>query len=113
MTPGGSAPGGSRGSAPAIACSSAAASATVRVIGPAVSCEAAIGTIPKRLTRPTVGRRPTIPCAADGLTIEPEVSVPIVAAASAAAAAVAEPEDEPLGFWSASSAFSTCPPRPE
>jgi len=36
-----------------------------------------------------------------------------VAAASAAAAAVAEPEDEPLGFWSGSSTCSTWPPRPE
>ena len=51
-----------------------------------------------------------MPWAADGLMIEPEVSVPIVTAASAAAAAVAEPEEEPLGFWSASSAFRTCPP---
>ena len=54
-----------------------------------------------------------MPWAADGLMIEPDVSVPIVTAASAAAAAVAEPEDEPLGFWSASSACRTCPPSPE
>ena len=37
--------------------------------------------MPARLTSPTVGRRPTMPCWADGLTIEPEVSVPIVTAA--------------------------------
>ncbi len=52
--------------------------------------------MPARLTRPTVGRRPTMPCWADGLTIEPEVSVPIVTAARPAAAAEPEPELEPL-----------------
>jgi hypothetical protein len=65
-----------------MACGSAAASATVRAIGPAVSWVAEIGRMPVRLTRPTVGRRPTSPCAADGLTIEPD--------------------DEPLGDASAS-----------
>jgi hypothetical protein len=43
--------------------------------------------------------------------IEPEVSVPIVSIDIAAAAAVAVPDDEPLGFWSASIAFSTWPVR--
>ena len=93
-----------------MACSSAAASATVRVIGPAVSCVAEIGRMPARETRPIVGRRPTMPCAADGLTIEPLVSVPIVIAASPAAAAEPEPELEPLGFWSMSYGLSTWPP---
>ena len=92
---------GSSGSLPAIAPSSAAASATVRVIGPAVSCVALIGMMPVRDTRPIVGRSPTIPCAADGLTIEPEVSVPIVIAARPAAAAAPEPELEPDGVMSA------------
>ena len=82
----------------------------MRVIGPAVSCVAEIGTIPVRLTSPIVGRSPTIPCAADGLVIEPEVSVPIVIAARPAAAAAPEPDDEPLGVMSASYGFSTCPP---
>src|SRR3954467_15096073 len=69
-----------------MACSSAAASATVRVIGPAVSWVAEIGTMPARLTRPTVGRRPTSPWAADGLTMLPDVSVPMVTIARPAAA---------------------------
>ena len=43
--------------------------------------------------------------------IEPEVSVPMVSAESAAAPAAPEPEDEPLGFWSASTALSTWPVR--
>jgi hypothetical protein len=95
---------------PAIAPSSAAASATVRVIGPAVSCVAEIGTMPVRLTRPIVGRSPTIPCAAAGETIEPDVSVPIVIAARPAAAIAPLPEDEPLGVMSALYGFRTCPP---
>jgi hypothetical protein len=40
--------------------------------------------IPARLTRPTVGLRPTIPQSAAGLVIEPSVSVPTAAAAPAA-----------------------------
>ena len=43
-----------------------------------------------------------MPWCADGLMIEPDVSVPIVTVASAAAAAVADPDDEPLGLRSAS-----------
>ena len=55
------------GSTPQSAVSSAAASATVRVIGPAVSWLEAIGTIPVRLTRPTVGLTPTAELAVAGL----------------------------------------------
>jgi hypothetical protein len=36
-----------------------------------------IGTMPLRLTRPTVGLRPTSEQAAEGDVIEPSVSVPI------------------------------------
>ena len=104
---------GSSASLPAIACSSAAASATVLVIGPAVSCEAEIGRMPVRDTRPTVGRRPTRPCCAAGLTIEPEVSVPIVIGARPAAAAEPEPDEEPLVPRSMSYGLSTWPPSDE
>ena len=45
--------------------------------------------------------------------IEPDVSVPTVSIDSAAAPAVPEPDDEPLGFWSASSPWSTWPVRLE
>ena len=62
-------------------------------------------------TRPTVGRIPTRLCAPDGLMIEPDVSVPTVSIDSAAAPAVPLPDDEPLGFWSASSACTTWPVR--
>jgi hypothetical protein len=68
----------------------------VRVIGPAVSCVAEIGRMPVRETRPTVGRSPTRLCIADGETIEPDVSVPIVTAARPAAAAAPDPALEPL-----------------
>jgi hypothetical protein len=86
----------SRASMPVIAPSSTAASATVRVIGPAVSWLCAIGTIPERLTRPTVGLRPTSPQTDAGLTIEPSVSVPTATAQRSALIAAAEPELEPL-----------------
>src|SRR3954452_24829347 len=43
--------------------------------------------------------------------MEPEVSVPIVKALNAAAPAEPLPLDEPDGFWSASTASSTCPVR--
>ena len=47
----------------------------------------------------------------DGLMIEPDVSVPTVSIDSAAAPAVPEPDDEPLGFWSASRPWRTWPVR--
>src|SRR5690348_8992326 len=62
-------------------------------------------------TRPTVGRRPTNPLACEGEMIEPEVSVPTTSIDKAAALAAPEPDDDPLGFWSASTAFSTWPVR--
>src|SRR4249920_199984 len=52
-----------------------------------------------------------MPCVLDGLMIEPEVSVPMVSIDSAEAAALPLPDDEPLGFWSASIALTTCPVR--
>jgi hypothetical protein len=55
----------------------------------------AIGMIPLREIRPTVGFRPTIPHAEDGLRIEPSVSVPTAAAHRLAATAAALPELEP------------------
>ena len=77
-----------------------AASRTVRPIGPAVSWVWEMGMIPERLTRPTVGLRPTMPLTDDGLTMEPSVSVPTAAAQRLAATAAAEPELEPEGLRS-------------
>ncbi len=83
-----------------MACSTAAASATVRVIGPGVSCWAEIGTTPRRETRPRVGFRPTKPLKAAGQVIDPSVSVPMAAAARPAATAAPEPEEDPQGLRS-------------
>jgi hypothetical protein len=72
-----------------------AASSTVVVMGPAVSWLSEIGTMWVRLTRPTVGLKPTMPFMAAGQVIEPSVSVPMAAGASPAATAAALPDDEP------------------
>ena len=77
-----------------------AASRTVRAIGPAVSWVCEMGMMPLRLTRPTVGFKPTNPFALAGLTTEPSVSVPTATAQRLAATAAPEPELEPLGLRS-------------
>ena len=64
---------------------------------PACPGVCAIGTMPSRLTRPTVGFRPTRPQIDAGETIEPSVSVPTPSGARLAAIAAAVPELEPLG----------------
>ncbi len=82
-------------SLPAITSSSAAFSATVRVIGPGASCVEEIGTMPSVGTSPTVGFIPTQPQAAAGAVMEPLVSVPIAYGASRAPMAAPLPELEP------------------
>ena len=91
---------GSSGSAPAIAPSRTAASATVRAIGPAVSWLAAMGTIPVRETSPSVGLIPTSEFIAEGPTMEPSVSVPMAAGAKSRATETPEPELDPPGVRS-------------
>jgi hypothetical protein len=56
--------------------------------------------MPERLTRPSVGFIPTSEFAEEGQTIEPSVSVPMVAAHKFEAAAAPEPELDPQGFRS-------------
>ncbi len=90
--------------------SSTAASATEDVIGPAVSWAAEMGTIPPRLTRPSVGFRPTTPQAPAGERIDPSVSVPIDTGARPAATATAEPELEPDGLRPVPCGFAVWPP---
>src|SRR6185312_12622131 len=102
----------SLGSTPVSAPSSAAASATDRVIGPAVSCDAEIGMMPLRLQRPTVGLMPTMPQMLDGEMIEPSVSVPMPTVANVAAIAAPVPLLEPLVFRSSTYGFRVSPPRP-
>src|SRR5690349_9392126 len=90
---------------------SAAASATVRAIGPAVSWWCEIGMMPLRLTRPTVGLRPTTPDSEAGEMIEPSVSEPTAAAHRLALVAAAEPELEPDGLRERSYGLWHWPPR--
>ena len=65
----------------------------------------------RRLTRPSVGLRPTIPQALAGQTMLPSVSVPTVTAARPAAAATPDPELEPDGFRSSAYGLRVWPPR--
>src|SRR5579872_2550622 len=78
-----------------MACSTAAASATVRVIGPVTSAERNNGTTPARLVRPIVGRMPTRLKNADGPRIELPVSVPRPTAPRLSETAAAVPPEEP------------------
>ena len=80
-------------------------------MGPAVSWLCAIGMMPARLTRPSVGLRPTRPTAFDGQTIEPSVSVPTATAARLAAIALPDPELDPHGLRSSTYGLRHCPPR--
>ncbi len=93
-----------------MASSTAAASATVRVIGPAMSCVSAAGMIPLRLTSPRVGRRPTRSQAEAGERIEFTVSLPRLTAAMFAATAAAGPPLEPPGVRARSYGLSVWPP---
>ncbi len=64
-------------------------------MGPAVSCVLAIGMMPLRLTRPIEGFNPTRDEWTEGLTMEPDVSVPTAARANPAATPAAQPLLEP------------------
>src|SRR5256886_6619554 len=72
-------------------------SSTVRVIGETVSIVHAKGTTLWLLTRPIVGRIPTMPLTDDGSRIEPPVSVPSAPRQVRAATAAPEPPLEPAG----------------
>src|SRR3989442_6220100 len=72
-------------------------SSTVCVIGETVSIVHAKGTTLYLLTRPLVGRIPTIPFTDDGNRIEPPVSVPSAPRQVRAATAAPEPPLEPAG----------------
>src|SRR5665213_2047322 len=97
---------------PAMALSRIAASRTVRQIGPEVSWLWEIGTMPARLSRPTVGLRPTSDETEDGETIEPSVSVPTDTAQKFDAVATPDPELEPDGLRSSAYGLRVWPPRP-
>src|SRR6185369_3215658 len=69
-----------------------------------------IGTTWVRLTRPTVGLRPTIPLIEAGQVTDPLVSVPIAKRTSPAATAAPDPLDEPQALRSSAHGLWTCPP---
>src|SRR5205814_10136676 len=72
-------------------------SSTVRVIGDTVSIVHASGTTLWLLTRPMVGRIPTMPFTDDGSRMEPPVSVPRAPRQVRAATAAPDPPLDPAG----------------
>src|SRR4029453_6907960 len=74
-----------------------AQSSTVRVIGETVSIVHARGTTLWLLTRPMVGRIPTMPLTAEGGRMEPPVSVPRAPRHVRAATAAPDPPLDPAG----------------
>src|SRR5580698_5257462 len=73
-----------------------AQSSTPRQIGPILSMVQLRAMAPLRLTRPYVGRSPTVPHSVLGETMEPRVSVPSANPTRPADVAEADPADEPL-----------------
>ena len=63
-----------------------------------MSCVSDSGMIPSRLDRPRVPRRPYRLLCADGMRIDPHVSVPMPAAAKLAATAAPVPPLDPPGL---------------
>ena len=72
-------------------------SSTVRAIGDTVSIVHASGTTLWLLTRPMVGRIPTMPFTDDGSRMEPPVSVPSAPRQVRAATAAPDPPLDPAG----------------
>ena len=62
------------------------------------------------LDRPFVGRSPKRLCTADGMRIDPQVSVPQPTAAKLAATAAPVPPELPPGLRAGSYGFRVCPP---
>ena len=72
-------------------------SSTVRVMGDTVSIVQARGTTLWLLTRPMVGRMPTMPLTEEGNRMEPPVSVPSAPRQVRAATAAPDPPLDPAG----------------
>ena len=101
---------GSRGSSPAIAASTSAASSTLRAMGPSLSSVQESSIAPARLTLPKVGRTAVVAQRVEGETSEPQVSEPIAKTTAPAAVALAEPADEPLEPWVGFQGLRVLPP---
>src|SRR5580693_1065734 len=79
-----------------MAFSTMAQSSTPRQMGPILSMVQLRAMAPWRLTRPYVGRSPTVPHTVLGETMDPSVSVPNANPTRPAEVADAEPADDPL-----------------
>src|SRR5579864_8203040 len=80
-----------------------------RAIGPTLSKLGASGHTPFVEMRPNVVFSPETPQHADGIRIEPPVSVPMAISASPVATATADPLDDPPGMSALSSGFAGVP----
>src|SRR4030095_12108010 len=88
-----------------------ASSSALRQIGPALSRLQQSTMAPERLIEPNVGLRPVAPHRAEGETIEPNVSVPIVNGNRPATTEAAEPAEEPLDPCFKFHGFFVSPPN--
>src|SRR5215471_17990658 len=95
----------------AMVCITIAQSSAYRHIGPRRSWVQESAMTPYRLMRPKVGRRPVTPHRADGLRIEPLVSLPIENPTRPAAVADPGPADDPLDPCLMSHGFFVWPPH--
>src|SRR5262245_27286411 len=86
-----------------------ATSSTERAIGPIVSKVGLTWSAPRLETTPDVGRRPLVPQRADGIRIDPPVSVPSAPTQRSAASAAAEPPLEPPAIRPRSHGFRQAP----
>jgi hypothetical protein len=68
-----------------------------RAKGPTQSSDENAGWTPERLTLPYVGLRPYTPQHAEGMRMEPPVSVPTAKSTSCNATATADPLEDPPG----------------
>src|SRR4029079_8482817 len=82
-------------SGPATDSSTSEQSAAVRAIGPILSSVHESAIAPWREISPYVGRRPVTPQYADGVPIDPEVSLPSAKGTMPPATAAPDPLDEP------------------
>src|SRR6185312_1091394 len=80
-------------------------------MGPALSRLQQSTIAPERLIDPNVGLRPVAPHRADGETIEPSVSVPIVKGNKPATTEAAEPAEDPLDPCFKFHGFFVSPPN--
>ena len=102
---------GSAGSTPTVASRASARSSTDRASGPPMSCVRESGTMPSPLASPRVPRSPASAWCAEGMRIDPQVSLPMPKAPKLAATAAPVPPLDPPGLRSGSYGLRVWPPR--